>query len=94
MHYLVIEKFKDAPAIYQRLEEKGRMMPEGLKYVSSTREFARDSQFSIALRVCVYCWRSRPKERSERALSHALMDGRIAAKAVQLSLVLRESSGG
>ena len=35
MHYLVIERFKDAPAIYQRLREKGRMMPEGLKYVSS-----------------------------------------------------------
>lgn len=35
MHYLVIEKFKDAPAIYKRLDEKGRMMPEGLNYVSS-----------------------------------------------------------
>ena len=35
MHYLVIEKFKDAPAIYRRLDEKGRMMPEGLNYVSS-----------------------------------------------------------
>jgi len=34
MHYLVIERFKDAPAIYQRLA-KGRMMPEGLNYVSS-----------------------------------------------------------
>jgi len=32
---MVIEKFKDAPAIYQRLSEKGRMMPEGLKYVAS-----------------------------------------------------------
>jgi len=35
MHYMVIERFKDAPAIYQRLEQKGRMMPEGLNYVSS-----------------------------------------------------------
>ena len=35
MHYLVIETFKDPPAIYQRLEEKGRMMPEGLNSVSS-----------------------------------------------------------
>ncbi len=31
----VVERFKDAPAIYQRLREKGRMMPEGLEYVSS-----------------------------------------------------------
>jgi hypothetical protein len=32
---MVIERFKDAPAIYQRFREKGRMMPEGLGYVSS-----------------------------------------------------------
>ena len=35
MLYMVIEKFRDAPAIYRRLAEKGRMMPEGLVYVSS-----------------------------------------------------------
>jgi len=35
MLYMVIERFNDAPAIYQRLREKGRMMPEGLEYVSS-----------------------------------------------------------
>jgi hypothetical protein len=35
MLYMVIEHFKDAPAIYQRLREKGRMMPEGLEYISS-----------------------------------------------------------
>ena len=32
---MVVEHFKDAPAIYRRLREKGRMMPEGLEYVSS-----------------------------------------------------------
>jgi hypothetical protein len=35
MHYMVIERFKDARAVYARFREKGRMMPEGLKYVSS-----------------------------------------------------------
>jgi hypothetical protein len=35
MLYMVVEHFKDAPAIYQRLREKGRMMPDGLEYVSS-----------------------------------------------------------
>jgi hypothetical protein len=35
MLYMVVERFKDAPAIYQRLREKGRMMPDGLDYVSS-----------------------------------------------------------
>jgi hypothetical protein len=35
MLYMVIERFKDAPAIYQRLREKGRMAPEGLEYVTS-----------------------------------------------------------
>ena len=32
---MVVERFKDAPAIYRRLREKGRLMPEGLEYVSS-----------------------------------------------------------
>ncbi len=37
MLYMVIERFKEgaAPKIYQRLSENGRMMPNGLKYVSS-----------------------------------------------------------
>lgn len=35
MLYMVIERFKDAPAIYDRLRAKGRMMPAGLEYVSS-----------------------------------------------------------
>jgi hypothetical protein len=37
MLYMVIERFKEnaAPEIYGRFREKGRMMPEGLEYVSS-----------------------------------------------------------
>jgi hypothetical protein len=35
MRYLVIERFKDAAAIYRRLREHGRGMPEGLVYVDS-----------------------------------------------------------
>lgn len=35
MLHMVVERFKDARAIYRRLREKGRMMPEGLEYVSS-----------------------------------------------------------
>lgn len=35
MHYMVIERFEDVPAIYKRLADKGRMMPEGLHYISS-----------------------------------------------------------
>jgi len=33
--YMVVEHFKDAPAIYRRFRERGRMAPEGLTYVSS-----------------------------------------------------------
>lgn len=33
--YMVVEHFKDAPAIYRRFRERGRMAPEGLRYVSS-----------------------------------------------------------
>jgi hypothetical protein len=35
MLYMVVEHFKDAPAVYRRFRERGRMMPEGLEYVSS-----------------------------------------------------------
>jgi len=33
--YMIIEHFKDAPAIYRRFRECGRLAPEGLAYVSS-----------------------------------------------------------
>jgi hypothetical protein len=37
MLYMVIERFREgaAPEVYRRAHEKGRMMPEGLEYVSS-----------------------------------------------------------
>jgi hypothetical protein len=37
MLYMVYERFKEGavPEIYRRLREKGRMMPDGLDYVSS-----------------------------------------------------------
>ena len=35
MLYMVIERFRDARAVYRRLSERGRMMPEGLNYVFS-----------------------------------------------------------
>jgi Protein of unknown function (DUF3303) len=37
MQFMVIERFRnqDARAIYRRLRERGRMMPEGLSFVSS-----------------------------------------------------------
>jgi len=37
MLYLVIERFKEraVPEIYRRFREKGRMMPDGIEYVSS-----------------------------------------------------------
>ena len=41
---MVVEHFKDAPAIYRRLREKGRMMPEELEYVSSW--------IDVDLRIC------------------------------------------
>ena len=37
MLYMVIERFKnrDAPAVYRRFRERGRMAPDGLIYVRS-----------------------------------------------------------
>jgi len=33
--YMVVEHLKDAPATYRRFQERGRMAPEGLFYISS-----------------------------------------------------------
>jgi len=45
MLYLVIEKFKngDASLVYSRYRQKGRLAPDGLKYISSwvTTDIAR-----------------------------------------------------
>lgn len=37
MLYMVVERFKDAGAVgvYRRAKEQGRMLPDGLEYVSS-----------------------------------------------------------
>lgn len=32
---MVIEKYKDKEAVYKRFHEKGRMMPDGVRYVDS-----------------------------------------------------------
>lgn len=47
MLYMVVEKFKDPPAIYKRLAEKGRMMPEGLNYISSWIDTGFDKCFQL-----------------------------------------------
>ncbi len=33
--YMVVERFRDAPAVYARFAEKGRMLPPGVEYVDS-----------------------------------------------------------
>ncbi len=49
MLYMVVERFKnrDALAIYRRLRERGRMMPDGLEYVGSWIETNYDRCFQL-----------------------------------------------
>lgn len=49
MLFMVIEKFKNrnARAVYNRSREKGRMLPEGLKYVDSWVEANFDRCFQL-----------------------------------------------
>ncbi|MEP6787605.1 MAG: DUF3303 family protein [Acidobacteriota bacterium] len=49
MLYMVIEYFKgsDAVAVYRRFNEKGRMMPDGLKYIDSWVEPNHDRCFQL-----------------------------------------------
>lgn len=35
MLFMVIETFRDTPAVYRRFREKGRMLPEGLSFIDS-----------------------------------------------------------
>jgi len=49
MLYMVIERFKnrDARAVYARFDASGRMMPDGLRYVSSYVDFDYDRCFQL-----------------------------------------------
>jgi hypothetical protein len=49
MLFMVIERFKnrDAKAVYSRFKEKGRMMPDGLKYLGSWVEDNFDRCFQL-----------------------------------------------
>ena len=49
MLFMVIEKFKNrnARAVYNRSREKGRMLPDGLKYVDSWVEANFDRCFQL-----------------------------------------------
>ncbi len=49
MLFMVLERFKnrDAVTIYRRLRERGRMMPDGLKYVGSWVEANFDRCFQL-----------------------------------------------
>jgi len=47
MLFMVIERFKDAKAVYRRVREKGRILPEGLKYVGSWIEANYDRCFQL-----------------------------------------------
>ena len=35
MLVMVIERFRDTAAVYQRSKERGRMLPDGLEYIDS-----------------------------------------------------------
>jgi Protein of unknown function (DUF3303) len=49
MLFIIIEHYKnrDAKAVYKRFQEKGRMMPEGMKYLGSWVEPNFDRCFQV-----------------------------------------------
>ena len=49
MLFMVVERFRDrdAKAVYRRLRDQGRMMPDGLKYVGSWIEANFDRCFQL-----------------------------------------------
>jgi hypothetical protein len=49
MLYMVLETFKEgaAPEVYRRARERGRLMPEGLRYVSSWVDLGFERCFQV-----------------------------------------------
>ena len=49
MLYMIIERFKngDAVAVYRRFRERGRLIPEGLRYVSSWTDVDMSRCFQV-----------------------------------------------
>ncbi len=49
MLFMVIERFKNrnSKEVYRRFQEKGRMMPEGLKYIDSWIEASFERCFQL-----------------------------------------------
>ena len=82
MLYMVVEHFKDAPAIYRRLREKGRMMPEGLEYVSSW--------IDVDLKICWQLMQTKDESLFQRWIDNwkDLMDFEIVP--VRTSAEMRE----
>jgi hypothetical protein len=51
MHFMIIERFRGSEAVaavYERFAERGRLMPEGLKYVNSWIEPNFNRSFLVA----------------------------------------------
>ena len=86
MLYMVIERFKNAPAIYRRLHEKGRMMPEGLEYVSSW--------IDVDLRICWQLMRAEDESLFQTWIDNwkDLVDFEVVP--VRTSAEVREMMGG
>jgi Domain of unknown function (DUF3303) len=85
MLYMVVEHLKDAPAIYRRLREKGRMMPEGLEYVSSW--------IDVDLKICWQLMQTEDESLFQRWIDNwkDLMDFEIVP--VRTSAEMREMMG-
>jgi hypothetical protein len=47
MLFMVIERFKDAKAVYRRVREKDRLLPEGLRYIGSWVEATYERCFQL-----------------------------------------------
>jgi len=64
MQYMIIEKFHKGKvkALYQRFEEKGRMLPDGVKYI--------DSWISEDVTVCYQLMESDTLEKLQLWIRH------------------------
>ena len=111
MLFMVIERFRnhDAAPVYRRFHEKGRMLPDGLKYVDSWVEVSHHRCFQLMecddvqlFRQWVACWNDlvefeivAVRTSREAAADHEPGGGRTSAlSGLQWSKPLDADTGG
>ena len=86
MRYMVIERFADARAVYERLRERGRLRPEGLVYLDSWISAELDRCYQLMEtedRALLEAWMARWSDLMDFEVVPVLTSAEAAARALR-----------